>query len=625
MVPPVVLVGALGRDGCEGMTQTAKGWLGLAFTLLVFFAFQLFWYNRFLPIQDGWLIEYGQQINSGRTIYKDFFVFIQPLYAWIFAGVGRWFGYDFINFRYYGLVERAALVGTVYLVFLQITTPYRAIFLSLLGLYFFSSNTADVVYSYYQLTAVFCFGAAYLLIRHYRTKGHLSAIAAGVLCGLAFMTKQSTGALVPLALAASLLFVGHAERRNLPNLLKPPILFSAGVLIPIMLIMGYIAAKGASSEYWRQVFVGASSSKGAIGHILFAFWGRMLPLQYVATLAAAAVVLLAFSWWHARRTRGHEPRRAMPGFLLLGLIVIALAGVSPWLISYPETFSRVNEWYLAVDFYETKNKLTFVAFYFNAMLVAYYAAKAVVRKLDSEKVPVALLAVASFAFMYSHGLSFRLEPHAAVISAGLLAYMLLSVSMPFGRLKNAVVYGAVAFVVFMSAFEKSAWPYSWWGWDERIVWTANTEPTTALLHGFRLNADKAAIIDGINQAIQEHSRAGDPIYTFPHMPMFYLTAHRRRVTFSAVHYFDVMPDDIARNDASVVAETKPPVIVVMEFPDDAWTFHEKQFRAGRPSGQRQIMEVIDGFRKSGEYTVVRSYVTSGYNFKLYVMARNRAP
>jgi hypothetical protein len=263
-----------------------------------------------------------------------------------------------------------------------------------------------------------------------------------------------------------------------------------------------------------------------------------------------------------------------------------------------------------------------VCFYFNALLVAYYFYRAITKTIRSDEMSITIISVASFAFMWGHGLSGFIEPHATIISVGLLFGWLLSTKVLFNSFKNATIYIFIIFIICMCAFGKAAWMYSWWGWDESIAWTATQQPNNPLLKGFRLNADKAEIIDGITNAIQKNSNEGDPIYIFPHMPMFYLLANRPHETLSAVHYFDVCSDKLAISDAKIIAKTKPKVIVLMEFPDSVWKLHEDIFRGGMRSGQRNIKELIEHFKSVGDYSVVQSYTTSGYDYKIEVMVKN---
>ena len=599
--------------------------VGFSITLTIYFAFQLLYFNRFLPIQEGWFIEYARQIQLGKIIYKDFHVFTPPIYPFLFGWISDQFGYSVIVFRYYGLVERGLLVAIVYLIFSQFVSPNRATMLSLIGLFIYTSNTNDVIYSYYQLVAVFAFASAYSLILYYKNGNNLAVILAGMFSGLAFLTKQSTGVLVPTTLLLLMVALGHSRvlpgKKTIASLLQ----FVAGLLIPIALVLAYLLYLNALGGYWDQVFRGAGS-KGGLLHILFGFWGHMLSPEQMFFVGVFFLSMYALSVKSERITM-MVPRLSRwivemkVHWLILGIMLSVFIVTTPFLMKYPDLYSKVNAIYIKYSFFHYKLKLVFVVFFFTAGLVSYYFYKAIVKTMTAQEVPIAIISVCSFAFMYSHGFSGLIEPHAAIIGAGLLFGWLLKIDLPLNQLKNALVYSLMIVIVGLAGFEKLSWMYSWWGWDERNVWDAKYEPETPLLKGFYLNRDKVEILDGVTKAIRQYSGDDDSIYTFPHMPLFYLLADRKHDTFSAVHYFDVCSDALAISDAKIIRSIKPKVIVIMYFPESAWKQHEDIFRGGRRSGQRDIMELVDRFKNSGEYKSVLRYSTSGYNYEIEVLAK----
>lgn len=614
----------------QNVTEKTKHILMFGLVMVTFFAYQLSYFNRFLPIQDGWFIEYAKQISEGKIIYKDFQVFVQPIYVLIFSWLADLFGYSFIVFRYYGLAERALLIGVTYLLFAQITSPYRSAFFVLLGMFLFVSNTADVIYSYYQLVAVFVFASAYCLILFYR-HGSLTAIAlAGIFSGLAFLTKQSTGTLLPVALLLTIVALQFSQVKQTKGVLISIVIFVGGFALPVAINVFYLWHLGVLNEYWDQVF-GAATSKGKLSHVLFGFLAHLLSFQGILKTIILFSLIYGLQEFCRKRAISTSQfsdllEKGKNYWSFLGLSLLVMAALTPWFIDYPEGFSELNSVYINVaysniSFFEMEYILAYICFYFNAALVVYYFYRALVKDISQQDIPIAIIAVTSFAFMYGHGLSGFIEPHAIIISAGLLFGWLLNSKIPFNSIKNAAVYLLIIFIICMCAFAKDSWMYSWWGWDERIAWTATQQSNSPLLKGFRLNEDKVAVIDGITKAIQQNSNEGDPIYIFPHMPMFYLLANRPHETFSAVHYFDVCSDALAKSDAKIVASTRPKVIVYMDLPESAWSFNENTYRGGARSGQREIKELIERFKANGEYRTAQSYTTTGYGYKVEVLVK----
>jgi len=599
--------------------------LGFLLTISIFMAFQVYYFNKFLPIQEAWFIEYAMQMNSGKIIYNDFHVFIQPIYVFLFSVLQDLFGSSIIVFRYYGLFERALLVGLVYLLISLFANPLRSVYLSLLCLFFFSSNTADVIYSYYQLTVIFSLASAYSLILFYKNNSFLAIVAAGILSGLAFMTKQSTGLLVPVSLLLVMSVASYSGLFQRQKLTVTASLFMMGLLLPVSIILGYLAHLDALGSYWTQVFESATS-KGSYLNMLTGFWLHMLSTIELLLLVATLTFLYKLSqkrWrrWVACSGISEYIDSLSKYWKFLGLVFLSIAALIPYFITYPEVYTDINNIYIKFNVMENRYKIVYVSMFFNAFLVCYYFYKAVNHQLTLDKVPEAVISVVSFSILYGHGLSGYIEPHGAVISLALFFSWLFKIKIPCNQIKNLALYLLMIFTIGMTSFEKSSWMYSWWGWDERLVWKASHEPKSSLLNGFLLNEDKARILDEITLAIEENSKETDSIYTFPHMPLFYLLTNRSHDTFSAVHYFDVCSDVLATSDAKVIESTKPKVIIVMYFPDSAWEFHEAAFRQGKRSGQRDIKELIEKFKNNRVYQSVGTFTTSGYGYKIEVLSK----
>lgn len=91
------------------------------------------------------------------------------------------------------------------------------------------------------------------------------------------------------------------------------------------------------------------------------------------------------------------------------------------------------------------------------------------------------------------------------------------------------------------------------------------------------------------------------MYTFPHLNYVNVMSGLPSPTFGKVDYFDVAPGNLAVRDAAMLREQPPTLIVWMKLSPDTWAYHEKIFRNGQPSGQREIASAIDALVASGTY------------------------
>ena len=140
--------------------------LGLFAVIAVAAMYHLVFFNRVFPIQEGWFSCIAHEMLSGRTPYKDFYLFLQPLYPLEITGLTSLFGDSFITFRIVGMVERLLLVAILYLMLKRILTARHAMVITLASLAVYASHTTDVIYSYYQTCLFFGLLSAYLLLTY---------------------------------------------------------------------------------------------------------------------------------------------------------------------------------------------------------------------------------------------------------------------------------------------------------------------------------------------------------------------------------------------------------------------------------------------------------------------------
>src|SRR5262249_25488946 len=142
---------------------------------------------------------------------------------------------------------------------------------------------------------------------------------------------------------------------------------------------------------------------------------------------------------------------------------------------------------------------------------------------------------------------------------------------------------------------------------------------TPELAGFQLSPSTAQFYDGVTKVICAHSKPDDTILVYPHMPMLYGLANRRPATFSYMHWLDVCPDHIAEQDAAAILEHPPAVIVYMEISPAVFAELEKDFRGGKPSGQRKLVAAVESLVQ--DYRLVATYTAPGENLPIKVWVR----
>lgn len=594
--------------------KIASPHFGAFVAVIMILLYHLTFWNRFFPLQEGWFSVYADQIISGKIPYKDFYVYLQPLYPLLVTALIYVFGKGFIVLRALGLVEVSLLTLILYLLLSKLLSWPYAILATLTTIFIYTSATTDVVYSYYQASLLFILLASYFLYIYFiKKEGRISFIwlvLSGFFSGLAFLTKQSTGIILSIVLISFLFIVSlKLKKRQYSSLLY----FGAGWIFPVFVILSWLYLKGAYSFYIQQVFKDVSSSKGSFLVILFGFLKRALLPEYIL-LFSIFVLLLGLDVLLKKR---YGPKTIInTKYFYVSNYSIVFLGFLLFLL-IPRHYNLFNQLYVYLNFYKLKLAFVHLAFYFSIIALAYFFIKFKKEEYDHKNVLLFLLSFISFAIMFSHGFSFTIEEHAVVPAFGLMLACAINYRSALNNLKNTLVVIICVLIIFLSGVQKYVWPYEWWGWREPIIAQAVEKPKLALLKYFYLSKQTNEVFNEVTTILNRNVSSKDKIYTFPSIPIFYFLTGRYPDTFSQIHYFDVCPDKIAIRDAEILLKNPPKAIVYLEFPEDAWRFHEDAFRGGKASGQRKIEKVVKKLVKNNNYFLAKSFTTS-VNYKLKV-------
>ncbi|MCX6008146.1 MAG: hypothetical protein NTZ34_12930 [Chloroflexi bacterium] len=187
-----------------------------------------------------------------------------------------------------------------------------------------------------------------------------------------------------------------------------------------------------------------------------------------------------------------------------------------------------------------------------------------------------------------------------ILGLGLLLGYLSFIPSYFNLSKIASLI-LCAFLILFCASQKYIHPYYWWGLTQPDIRTTSTPLDSKYLDGFIVSEQTARVYSEVTSIVERYTKPGDSIYTFSNIPIFYLLTDRYPNTFAIVSWFDVLPDNLAADEARHIRESPPKVIIYLDVPEFAWEAHEQMFRNGEMSGQRMIKEAILYLASSGNY------------------------
>lgn len=578
--------------------------------VLVLALYMSFIFNRNLPINEGWFYYYSWLMHKGQVPYRDFWYFTQPyavMVSWLFAGD------HMINLRIYGLVERIVLSGMLYFL-LSRQFSVKASFLSTLVSIVVLLNYPTEGFFTFLIDSLTFFVAGLIFVYEAQNRPHREnwlLVFAGVFGSMSFFAKQSTGFFATLALVILIAW----PHFKLSGLVRKLLYFSIGWCIPAVSIVTWLVVNGAWQAYVFQVFKGAAESKGSLTTIFFGTVQRsLLPKDLglfflILALLGIAVRKRRLLLTKARQTDATKADIALTA--LLALVVIFAPVLHPVVGNHEIEWMRRGVLVLG--------KLTFIA-----MLVL--ATWLVVCRLRSHTLmagPVtAILLIGGFLWAYGAQLSYRVEQHAVVLGlAYLVAAACDSVSSRSGKSFVGIVTVLCLIEVGVVAIQKYGDAYDWNGWRSVIALNYTRTSHWPQLAGFKMDGETAYMFDRILDDIAQDTKPGEPIFTFPAMPMFNLITGHPQPTFAPIHYWDVCPDAIAEADTARVKAAKPAVIVEMDLPEWQWQLVELAFRNGKRSAQRDMQELIEQFVNSGDYRLQDTFMAPWTHIPVNVWKR----
>jgi hypothetical protein len=600
----------------------AAGSLYLSTLLLFAFvvAAVLPWWNRYVGVtNDAWHYFYGLQILGGKVPYRDFYLFVPPLYALKNALIIALFGNHVIVPHLVAIAEILVLTF-VLLIWISRVFPLleTAVGVTIaIALYIFSI-TAETLGGLHQEAVFFPVLAAWAVSVALTRRRIIFYALAGLLAGLAFLGKQNSGIATVTCLGVllpALLWRLHGMRLAIIAVLS----YTLGVAIPVGLTCMWLGAKGGLAAFISDVYVKGASSKGPLRDAL------LRPIVMIAQDVRYQVeVFLAISclgvfFWLVHRVESAREKSEEGASFSSRLVMFFIAAFAA--MAFGMTLSRFVSLSQVHTFYRNlpRNFLLFAG-EIGCLVLFVQSARGFFWLAPSEhKSQFVLLCGFSSGLAYFLGLSWVDYPPIVLPSlAVLLSYVLFQLRTKRLRVARATVLAGCVLTILQYSMLRMDTPFGWGGWVEPNVRFAHQKLPEPELAGFRASAESANFVNQITQDIVANSQPGDSVLAYPDIPIFYILAHRPPATFAYVHWIDVAPDFIDQADAASILRKPPAVIIYLEQPEDKLRSGEMTFRHGRRSGVRDMIAAIDALKP--QYRTLDTFKThTGDEF--VVMAR----
>ena len=601
------------------MTHTKQVAIGACAVTAVIIGYFLTFWNHFLgPSVSGMFLEFAERWREGAVPYRDFFMVVTPFYMFKTRAVSALFGSSLEVQRMVEIATRLLLDIIVFVWLTRVVRLSYAVLATIAGAIMFCADIADPLTSYHHESVFWAVLGAFLLSfsRGQRwNKDFWLLFGAGFCCAISLLTKQTTGAGSTLALACltALLAYWIAGRASVLRWLAA---YVAGWSVPIFAFTAWLVANGALWRFIDEVFITGPASKGSTLRVLV----RPILQPLHSPFGASSVVVSLVAAYVLVKLVGREakpnatvdlPQALRLAALGAGAIALAMA-IAFWAGQQLNMMPLIRSGDYAIR----------IAFFCITGLAIYYLVTSLRHKPDEYHRQRLILSVISFTTAYMLSLSWAAYgPMALPSLAVVLAFALEAFSSGF-RLRT--VYASIAItagLIVNAECQRLLQPFSWVGWEDPPVKTATKSSTLPELSGLSLGDEVKTFTDTLTQLIMHNSQPNDPVFIFPYQPLFYVLSGRQPPTFALVHWFDVTPDSVCREDAKRLVQRKPAVIVDFVLPPSDFEDYERIFRQGQRSGEHDLYDQMYRLIRK-EYHLQASLREPGSDGEVRVFVRN---
>ena len=632
--------------------------VGVGLAVLVV-AYTLLYATRVYTLSNGWACTYFSLMQEGKIPYRDFYYYLPPgnlLINWLLYAVA---GKYMIVPVYLRILERVFLCEMLYVMVEKRTTPILGALSSFVSMVLASSAVTELGGDYNQTTyltlvLLLAFFLKYLdCIQESARKKAGWLIGIGACGGFMLLVKQTivVSTFIVFLIFLSFLLLINEEK----NYFTACILVAFGAALIMLPFLLYLVLNDAFTPFIQQVFADTSAKGDAktllTGHFVTFFKENIERILVVGSLVTAYAVRKPSS-----SQKSHPKLRfGLAVFFVLlamtlfahgmydvlwkgiqvtvkSLFVIPLLGAAAVLILTDACKKKYALW----TFLTFCGMIWVMIFNVNGMTTQMYEETSLFSALRT-LVGYAFLAVLIWLIYhlivgFCHKKQFALDKmafacagiaaaYATLINNGVddvsvgSAYLLIPAltviifkNMEFNscraRTYTKIFAVAALCVLSVSVSQKLVKPYSWWGYTAEPFWSKTETSSLPELKGYKLSENDICLYDELTEVIRDNTDEDSVVFGFPYVKCYNVLLHNYNMdNFVPVLFYDTCADKYAREDAQLLAENEPDIVVWLDI-DNCMETHEKLFRGGNPLGQRQIQKWFSNTVTANNYTCI---------------------
>lgn len=604
-------------------------WGLLLATVPAVFFISLFAFNS-LSMQEGWYQIYAKWVNNGLLPYKDFHLVVTPFSLMIYSMIYKFFGPNLYSFHFMGLLSKTLLLGCAYHLFTYVFPKKYAAFSVLFGAIILVSIIYDngiLTYNDIIITIsildVILFYKFINCVENDNNNGLKFSIILGFMLGITMLFKQTFGVLM-LFSTSVLMFLFVQKLKNIKDAIKYISVSFVSFLIIICGFLLFAQCKHMLIPFVNDTFLKSTSAKGNLLQMLFLHFtsipsGNLLWIFYVSVFVLVAMYFITKRYG----VSGVNTKNVPNAIFYPVSLVIAVAGVyigyfcvKTGIISnvLKKTF-EINQFFIDLGIFPIIF-VTVAAFFLFCKFISE-------KEYNSQFGKYFILFAYTFVFSYSWSISTSL-PNLHTFNYVLLMACLLTYNTKFNNIKNGLLYLFICFCMFLGATMKTISPCVWHSWQSAsIVDDLKESEKIPVLKGLKIPKGEIEIYDKVRVISDKYTTPNDKIFVYMNNQLFYYLLDREPITGNVSNYWDVCSDEMAENDAKILQNNPPKLIVYMQFPMSIIGMHETIFREGKYAKQRLIDKQILSMLANNQYKEVAVFNAFIPDFEKHITDKNK--
>ena len=553
------------------------------------------YFNRFAGIRSGdGEFSGGLALLAGILPYRDYYTAGPPLNQIKSAIELMIFGKALIVTRAAAVVERLGIAALLYLWLRRTFSRWAAAVASLATIILSAADHTDPLASYNHdaiLFAMLCGFAAVLALEAKRSRRFLLlAVASGVAAGLSSLTKQTAGlgTTIAVLVIGGLACAGRYGPKRTAGWLSG---YVAGFAFPVLLLGAYLHHLGVLHACLRMLFISGPRAK-ASHPFAFATRASSVAVDNPAWVIPGLTGVIFSGRVLYRSIREESRNLAILASNWLWLVVVGV-------------LLLVTAKMLSLSSLEAVRDSAKCAVYYTLIATAVFGVLAIIQAarlkgpLGLRAWQIAVFAAVGWSVAITLSLSWPAFEAMLLPGFGLLLAALLDASHRRGSQFVLVVLAAL---LFLGIWEKLNLPFSFDHQDEPAIRFAVARSAQPMLRGMKLPRETVRLLDETAAQARQHNM----IFTYPEMGLIYPLTGKASPTWAGSQNIDVISDDFARQEAARIEHARPAVILYARPTEADLKSEERIWREGQPSGQRNIVAVLD--RLVARYRLVDTFV-----------------